>query len=89
LKPKIPSAKDQLNHKLQIPNYKLTRLRRVNIKSQASNSKHHAKGRQESQIPNTNYPDYSDFSSIDENIFFNLFGLLYDYKVWSFEFRLL
>ncbi len=30
---------------------------------------------------------YSDFSSIDENIFFNSFGLLHDYKVWDFEFR--
>ncbi|OEU62834.1 MAG: hypothetical protein BA867_03560 [Desulfobacterales bacterium S5133MH16] len=60
--------------KSQIPNSKF----QINPKSQASNPK---------QIPNTNNLNYSDFSSIDENIFFNSFGLLHDYKVWNFEFR--
>ncbi|OQY12774.1 MAG: hypothetical protein B6I30_04105 [Desulfobacteraceae bacterium 4572_187] len=72
MKPKIPSAKDQINLKHQITNKPA-----CHCKARAGRS----------QTPNTNYPDYSDFSSIDENIFFNSFGLLHDYKVWNFEFR--
>jgi len=49
------------------------------------NSKHQIPNK--SQIPNTNDLNYFDFSSIDENIFFNSFGIFQDYKVWNFEFR--
>jgi len=31
--------------------------------------------------------NYFNFSRIDENIFFDSFGLLHNYNVWNFEFR--
>jgi hypothetical protein len=79
--------------KFQIPSIKF----QINSKYQAPNSKYRAKGRQESQIPNTNDLNYFDFSSIDENIFFNslascikfwaslaFFKTIYWFVIWNF-----
>ena len=56
-----------------------------------SNSKHQILNK--SQIPNTNDLNYFDFSSIDENIFFNSFSelecpffkIIYGFVIWDFS----
>jgi hypothetical protein len=71
-----PNKPEITNHKHPA---KKTADKQISNKFQTTSSKF--------QILNTKELNYFNFSSIDENIFFNSFGLLHDYKVWNFEFR--